>query len=474
MVVLIILMFLFTFFYSPYNIVQNVEAGKYGNIVPTTSELQLLDKINENRSDNGAGPLKLNTTLWWVARAHSQDMIDYDFFDHSSSEQGQFNGVSFSERVRNYAEYENSYIGECIAYNTWGIDVEWCMSAWKNSPGHWDIIINPNFEEIGLGILVGDWDGYSNSALYTADFGGASVSVELFTDETDIEFSPEFPYEGQQVTISTTIYNLGVTDAYPVHIKFFDGDPDTGGLQVGDEQQIPHILIQGESAMVNTIWDTTGSSGEHDIYVVVDCDNLISETDEGNNKAFNTITVNDSIPSPPISPISLWKGWNLISFPNMVANTSLGYVLGSISAEYRAVQAYKSSDVSDPWKHCYIEKPSHMNDLCDLDNKMGFWIQIIDPNGAELSLNEESPNSSQIITLNRGWNLVGYPSSIKRLRDDALNNLTFGSEVDTIMHQDNATKVLKNLEDWEYMEPGKGYWMHATCDCEWVVENLVY
>jgi uncharacterized protein YkwD len=89
--VLVFTMLLVPLMYNPLGAIDSVEAGKYGNITPTDFELQLLDKINENRSQNGAGPLSLNTSLWWVARAHSQDMIDNDFFDHTSSEEGPFN-----------------------------------------------------------------------------------------------------------------------------------------------------------------------------------------------------------------------------------------------------------------------------------------------------------------------------------------------------------------------------------------------
>jgi uncharacterized protein YkwD len=158
-VVIIIIMVLGAIPYQ-IDLVSPASAGKYGNIAPASFEIQLLKKINENRTANSAPELRLNATLWWVARAHSQDMIDNDFFEHTSSVEGPFNGATFRERVNDYAEYENGYIGECIAMKGSGIDVEWCMSAWKNSPPHWDIIINPNLKEVGIGILVGNWDGY--------------------------------------------------------------------------------------------------------------------------------------------------------------------------------------------------------------------------------------------------------------------------------------------------------------------------
>lgn len=470
MAALIMLMFLFSFLYAPYNIIQNAEAGKYGNIVPSTFELQLLDKINENRSDNGAQPLKLNTSMWWVARAHCQDMIDYDFFDHTSSPEGQFSGATFSERVRNYADYASSYVGECIAWNSWGPDPEWCMDAWKNSPGHWSIIIDPQFTEIGMGIVQGEWDGWQNSALYTADFGRYTISVDLTLSESDIDFNPQSPGQGDPVLITATIHNQGSTDSYPVQARIYDGDPDLGGVQIGTNKDIPHILIHGESAQVNVTWDTTGETGSHDIYIVVDYNDIILESDEGNNKAYKAIIINDT--SPPDPPqnfsASLHYGWNLVSFPLVVSDPDLDLVLDSINGDYDAVQYYNSSDAYDSWKHFNIQKPSYMNDMQYLDDKKGFLIHITNFQGVELIVEGDAPSFPLSIHLNSGWNLVGYPSETAQLRDDALNNLVFGDEIDAIVGQDNMTKNLRDIEVLDYMAPGKGYWIHATYDCDWI------
>jgi uncharacterized protein YkwD len=442
-------------------------AGKYGDITPTTEELALFEKINENRTQSGVNPLELNATLCWVARAHSQDMIDYDFFDHPSSVQGQFNGATFQERVRDYAEYENSYIGECIAYKPWGIDVESTMSSWKNSPTHWEIIVDPNFREIGIGLLEGEWDGFPGAGLHTVDFGGHPLSVDLTVSEGDIQFNPSEPYEGEDVTLSVTIHNDGSTDSYPVTSRFFDGDPDSGGTQIGSEQRISHILTHGESTIASVIWGTTGKAGYHDIYVVVDYEDIISETNEGNNKAYKTIFVNGSSP-PTNPPIHLKFGWNLVSFPYTVSDSNLDQLLGSISGKYDAVQNYNSSDRSDRWKHHSTQKPSSINDLQDLDNKMGFYIHVTDYDGAELVIDGQAPSSPQSISLRKGWNLVGYPSETARLRDDALNNLDFGIEIDAILSQDNVTKAYMNIGELDEMEPGKGYWVHATSNCQWI------
>jgi cysteinyl-tRNA synthetase len=468
---LVLTMLMVPLMYNPLGAVDNAEAGKYGNITPTSFELQLLDKINENRSENGAGPLSLNTSLWWVARAHSQDMIDNDFFEHSSSQEGQFNGASFSQRVKSYAGYSGSRIGECIAWNSWGPDPEWCMATWKDSSGHWSIIIDPDYTEIGLGILQGEWDGWSNSGLYTADFGGNPLSVDLDIMEEDIEFNPQSPNLGDTVTITATIHNIGSTDAYPLSIKFFDGDPDSQGIQIGDTKDIPHILIQGESAQINVTWDTQGKSQDHDIYVILDSEDLISETDETNNKAFRFLSL--ETPNPPIV---LSPGWNLVSFPYLVNDKSLATVLGSINGQYDRVQTFEASDALDSGKNYHSEKPSYLNDLKNLDNSMGFWIHITDPNGASLVVEGDVPNSTQSISLHAGWNLVGYPSEIQRSRYDALNNLDLLRDLDTIQFYNATEKTWQKITSNDSFVPGKGYWIHAKRDLIWTLpeEDEIY
>jgi uncharacterized protein YkwD len=463
--ILVSTLFIVTVLPEQFNIIPPADAGKYGDITPTSFEIELLDKINENRTENAAPPLKLNTTLWWVARAHSQDMIDNDFFDHTSSTEGPFNGATFKERVNNYAEYENGYIGECIAMKSSGIDPEWCMAAWKASPPHWDIIINPDLKEVGIGILQGDWDGHPNAALYTADFGGPSLSVDLTLASSGILFDPPSPYQGDDVTIIATIENHGSTDAYPVNVKFYDGDPDSGGTQIGVEKQIPNILIHGESAEVSTIWNTQGKSGIHYIYAVIDENNIISETNENNNERHHSISINASN-----SPIHLNFRWNLISFPYTRSDSSLDSVLSSISGKYDIVQYYDSSDSDDPWKNHNAQKPIQINDLSQLDNKMGFWIHITEPGGADLIVDGSMPGSPQTISLKKGWNLVGYPSSTETFRDNALNNLVFDNEIDAIQYYDTDTNKTMYLGINDKMEPGLGYWLHATKNCEWIVD----
>jgi N6-adenosine-specific RNA methylase IME4 len=65
--------------------------------------------------------------------------------------------------------------------------------------------------------------------------------------------------------------------------------------------------------------------------------------------------------------------------------------------------------------------------------------------------------------------MVGYPSLSNRNRTAALNNLTFGTEVDAIWTFDAETQTWEEIKAGDYFEVGRGYWVHATQECVWEV-----
>jgi len=78
-----------------------------------------------------------------------------------------------------------------------------------------------------------------------------------------------------------------------IEVQFFDGDPDSGGSLIGADY-LSSIPAFG-TATASVSW--TATSGSHDIYVVVDPDNLITESDEANNKAYKSL--------PPLPTIEI-------------------------------------------------------------------------------------------------------------------------------------------------------------------------
>jgi parallel beta-helix repeat protein len=172
---------------------------------------------------------------------------------------------------------------------------------------------------------------------------------------------------------------------------------------------------------------------------------------------------------PVISSMYLYEGWNLISIPLIQSETNVGTVLSSISGSYDAVQWYNISDTQDPWKHNHTSKPEHLNDLNDINNTMGFWIHVTEPGGVLFEFSGIKPTLNQSIPLHPGWNLVGYPSFTNKLRDTALNNIIFGTDVDAIQTYDAALKTWEEIGSSDSFELGRGYWVHSMVEKVWEV-----
>jgi parallel beta-helix repeat protein len=171
----------------------------------------------------------------------------------------------------------------------------------------------------------------------------------------------------------------------------------------------------------------------------------------------------------PYSNFMILKpGWNLISVPLIQEDESLTNVLELIDGQYDAVQWYDIMDSNDHWKHYHINK-LFGNDLSDLNETMGFWIHITAPGDIIFFYLGSKPTINQNILLHPGWNLVGYPSLTNKLRDTALNNIIFGTDVDVIQTYDTATKTWENIEPSDEFELGRGYWVHSLVEKAWEV-----
>jgi parallel beta-helix repeat protein len=176
---------------------------------------------------------------------------------------------------------------------------------------------------------------------------------------------------------------------------------------------------------------------------------------------------------PLIDPVGncifLYKGWNLISIPFIQSDMNIGTVLSSIAGSYDSVWWYNVSDTSHTWGLNNTSKPPYMNDLDSIDHTIGFWIHITQPGGRLFKYPGVQPTQNQTITFYPGWNMVGYPSLSNRNRTAALNNITFGSEVDSIWTYNAATQRWDEISPSDYFEVGRGYWIHSKVTKVWDV-----
>jgi len=107
---------------------------------------------NTQRAKYGLPPLKENPRLNLSAELKVQDMFENQYFAHLSPS---------GEGVKDLAEvvgYEFIAIGENLALGNFRND-EALVQGWMDSPGHRANILNPNYQEIGVAVQKGEFEG---------------------------------------------------------------------------------------------------------------------------------------------------------------------------------------------------------------------------------------------------------------------------------------------------------------------------
>ncbi len=110
----------------------------------TVDEQQMINLVNQERARRGLAPLKVNLDVVKVARLKARDMVENNYFSHTSPTYG-----SPFDMLRQLG-ISYRYAGENLAGAP---TVEIAHQNLMNSPGHRANILNPNFKEIGIGVV---------------------------------------------------------------------------------------------------------------------------------------------------------------------------------------------------------------------------------------------------------------------------------------------------------------------------------
>jgi uncharacterized protein YkwD len=150
-----------------------------GGLLPTEADLEAvraaaLCLVNRERAANGAGALTLNEDLDRAAREHSESMAAGGYFEHTAP-----GGDGFLRRLQDFGYLTSTR----VLYNV-GENIAWgslqdatpasVVAAWMASPGHRANMLNPEFRDIGIGIvprLPSSLGAGASGAMYTEDFG---------------------------------------------------------------------------------------------------------------------------------------------------------------------------------------------------------------------------------------------------------------------------------------------------------------
>lgn len=110
----------------------------------TADELEVFNLINAKRTSAGLSALRIDNEVQNVARIKAQDMVDSNYFSHTSPTYG-----SPFDMMKNFGiKYKAA--GENIAGNS---SNSGAVNAWMNSEGHRANILSNNFNYTGIAVV---------------------------------------------------------------------------------------------------------------------------------------------------------------------------------------------------------------------------------------------------------------------------------------------------------------------------------
>jgi hypothetical protein len=166
-------------------------------------EKRVFELANQERAKAGAPPLKWNNNLAIAARLHSNEMARQKQLSHQFSDEAELGARLAQQGTRFDADAEN--VG-------FASSADELHSGWMNSPGHRTNMLNPKYDEMGVGIArVGD-------RLYaTQDFAHAvaKYSSQQGADEVSNTFKElrrSARLQPVRVVPSSALQNLACSD----------------------------------------------------------------------------------------------------------------------------------------------------------------------------------------------------------------------------------------------------------------------
>ncbi len=448
--------------------------------------------VAEDIAHNVTHPLLITTTaqhspaIWVekgidVAFAKEGDFVNYTiFFNNTGDLDANFvwindtlpSDVTF---FGHDADTSSSSAPYFINFNQIGNTLYFEFSNVPQGVHYFNITVTVN-SGVSSGEIITNWAycNFTNNVLgvmpessASASFEGLGPPMPNIQVEKSVDKVFALPGETLQYTIYFNNTGLGtaetvwINDSLPAEVTYLNDSSATElGIKTGDYNWTFTNIAPGDHSFVINV-----SLGSATVGTSIDNIVFLDYTATGSiempgSQAWAKIIVGNYM--------VLKQGWNLISVPAIQGDQSLTKVLENISGYYDAIQLYNNSDNVDKWKHYKVGKPFG-NDLTEITEKMGFWIHITQPGDTIFLYNGTIPTVSPTIDIFPGWNLVGYPSLTSYNRTEGLNNLTFGSDVDSILTYDAATQKWKEIVGSNNFEMGRGYWVHAKTKCEWEV-----
>jgi uncharacterized protein YkwD len=128
----------------------------------TSHEAAVLREMNRVRAEHGLSALRYDDHLQRAAVSHSREMLANDVFEHGA----------FSSRMTEF-DIKSRIAGENLAWGTGSRGTaRSIVAAWLASPEHRANLLRTSFSRVGVGDLMGRFQGHTGAHVVTADFAG--------------------------------------------------------------------------------------------------------------------------------------------------------------------------------------------------------------------------------------------------------------------------------------------------------------
>lgn len=206
--------------------------GYAANISPE----EVIRLTNIQRTNNGLAPLSSNSILSQAAIAKGNDMIAKGYWAHFAPD-----GTSPWSFFLSFG-YRYRYAGENLARDF--ADASSAVNAWMNSPTHKENILNPNYQEVGIGVVEGALAGVDTTIIvqfFGTPLNGSTGSIPKVEAQTAATVRPSFspspkpvitPSPSPVPTLTPTPFPEEIVNATGSSISFVSPFASTKGVSL--------------------------------------------------------------------------------------------------------------------------------------------------------------------------------------------------------------------------------------------------
>jgi uncharacterized repeat protein (TIGR01451 family) len=339
-----------------------------------------------------------------------------------------------------------------------------------NDGVYWWSVPSVNTNDCGIEVLVRDRDpttpdGVAISAA-PCTIGYPDVSM------TKIISNPT-PQASEVITYTITLTNAGplagyatATDALPSGVSYVSDDGGLTGVSAYIAGNTTAVWTGIVPPLSNVVWHIAATVLAGPPGTTVKNWAFFNSTSRlGGSPQSGNDEADFQIPALENWQLNLPIGKRLVSIPILLSDYRIEVVLASIATKYSYVRQYQIGDPASPWK-TYVPGRAY-NALQYIRPETGFWIEMT--SAATLILVGARAGSTPI-SLQQGWNMVGYPSlaagfTVAQLKADiGLPNIRVEGFDSTCPPYD-----LWVLPDTYALKDGEGYWIYVPASGMWNV-----